>query len=201
MPDHKSLPVLDFADAAAWRAWLEAHGASCGAVWLRFAKAGSGLTSVSKAEAIELALAYGWIDGQIDAFDDKRWLTRFTRRGPDSRWSQINRKTAEKLIAAGRMTPAGQAEVDRAKAAGRWDTAYAPQKTAEPPADLMAALDAVPAAKAFFATLSGANRYAVIYRVQDAKTPETRRARIEKFVAMLERGETLHPAKAKPDRP
>jgi uncharacterized protein YdeI (YjbR/CyaY-like superfamily) len=197
MTEHKSLPVLDFADAAAWRAWLDTHGATSGPVWLCFAKAGSGLTSVGKAEAIELALAYGWIDGQIDALDDKRWLTRFSRRGPDSRWSKINRATAEKLIAAGRMTPAGLAEVERAKASGRWDTAYVSQKTAEPPDDLMAALDAAPAAKAFFATLTGANRYAVIYRVQDAKKPETRRARIEKFVAMLERGETLHPAKDK----
>jgi len=199
MPEHKSLPILDFADADAWRTWLEGHAATSGAIWLRFAKADSGLTSLSKAEAIEQALAYGWIDGQIDAFDDKTWLTRFSRRGPDSRWSKINRTTAEALIAAGRMTPAGQAEVDRARANGRWDAAYAGQKSAEPPADLLAALDAAPRAKAFFATLTGANRYAVIYRVQDAKKPETRRARIEKFIGMLERGETLHPGKGKPE--
>ena len=155
----------------------------------------SGVASISKAEAIESALAFGWIDGQLDKLDEIFWLTRFTPRGPRSRWSQINVATATKLLAAGRMMPAGVAEVGKAKADGRWDAAYAPQSKAEVPADLQAALDAEPAAKAFFATLKGANRFAVLYRIHDAKTEKTRAARIEKFVAMLARGETIHPLK------
>jgi uncharacterized protein YdeI (YjbR/CyaY-like superfamily) len=147
---------------------------------------------VSKADAIEAALAHGWIDGQLDRWDEHRWLVRFTPRGPRSKWSQINRATAERLIAEGRMQPAGNAQVDAAKCDGRWDAAYAPQSTAEVPEDMQAALDKAPAAKAFFATLRGANRYAFIYRVQDAKLPATRAARIARFVAMLDRGKTLH---------
>jgi uncharacterized protein YdeI (YjbR/CyaY-like superfamily) len=195
MTVHKGLPVLAFASKEAWEAWLAEHEAAPG-VWLKFAKKSSGVASVSKSEAIETALAHGWIDGRLDPFDEQFWLVRFTPRGAKSKWSQINVATASKLLAAGRMTPAGLAEVEKAKADGRWDAAYAPQSKAEVPADLQAALEAQPAAKAFFATLKGANRYAVLYRIHDAKTEKTRRARIEKFVSMLAVGQTIHPTKA-----
>lgn len=193
MTDHKGLPVHDFATRAAFAAWLSEHGSTSAGVWLRFAKKGSGETTLGKAEAVEAALAHGWVDGQLDRYDDRFWLVRFTRRGPRSRWSQINRDTATRLLTEGRMTPAGLAEVERARQDGRWEAAYAPQSRAEVPGDLQAALDAEPAAAAFFATLTGANRYAVIYRVTDAKTARTRADRIMRFVARLARGETVYP--------
>jgi uncharacterized protein YdeI (YjbR/CyaY-like superfamily) len=190
------LPILDFADAAAWEAWLAAQAvrgdAAAKGVWLRIAKAGNPASRLTKAEAIDGALCHGWIDGQIDRYDEAWFLTRFTPRKRGSKWSENNRKRAEALIAAGRMTPAGLAEIAAAKADGRWDAAYAPASTAQEPADLKAALDAEPAARAFFDTLTGANRYAILYRVQTAKKPETRAARIAKFVGMCARGETVH---------
>jgi uncharacterized protein YdeI (YjbR/CyaY-like superfamily) len=195
MTVHKGLPVLAFASKDAWEAWLAEHAAAPG-VWLKFAKKSSGVASIGKSEAIEAALAHGWIDGQLDAFDERFWLVRFTPRGAKSKWSQMNVASASKLLAAGRMTPAGLAEVEKAKADGRWEAAYAPQSKAEIPADLQAALEARPAAKAFFATLRGANLYAVLYRVHDAKTEKTRQARIEKFVSMLALGQTIYPTKA-----
>ncbi len=195
MNDHKGLSILAFATQDDWDAWLTAHGADWAGLWLKFAKQAAGVACVSKAEAIETALIHGWIDGQLDRFDDQFWLTRFTPRGPKSNWSQINRATAMKLIADGRMKPAGLAAVETAKADGRWAAAYAPPSRAEIPDDLAMALDAAPAAKAFFATLKGANRYAVLYRIHDAKTPKTRAARVKTFVAMLARGEVLHPPK------
>lgn len=195
MTEHKGLPILAFPSQGAWAEWLGVNGRDSKGLWLKLAKKGSDLVSVGKAEAIETALAHGWIDGQLDRFDAASWLVRFTPRGPASKWSQINRETAQRLIEQGRMTPAGQAQVDRARADGRWDAAYAPQSRAEVPEDLQAALDAAPAAKAFFATLTGTNRYAVLYRIHDAKTAKTRAARIETFVAMLERGETIYPTK------
>jgi uncharacterized protein YdeI (YjbR/CyaY-like superfamily) len=196
MSQFKGLPILAFGDQSAWNRWLADHGPASGGLWLKLAKKDSGVACVGKAKAIESALAHGWIDGQLQPFDDTAWLVRFTPRGPKSNWSKINRDTAETLMAEGRMTPAGQVQVDRAKADGRWDAAYAGAKTITEPDDLLAALDAEPRAKAFFATLTGANRYAVLYRVGDAKTAATRAARIEKFVAMLARGEVLHPKKA-----
>lgn len=186
------LPVMSFPDAAAFDAWLEAEPRTSKGLWLRLAKKGSGLASPSKAEAIDAALTHGWIDGQLDKYDDVSWLVRFTPRKRASRWSEANRTRALELIAAGRMRPGGLAEVEAAKADGRWDAAYAPASTAQPPPDLQAALDASPRAAAFFATLKGANRYAVIYRVGTAKKPETRARRIAQLVAMLERGETIH---------
>jgi len=192
---HKGLPIHAFETVAAWAEWLAENGAASTGLWLKFYKKGSGHPTVSKAEAIEAALIHGWIDGQLDRFDDTAWLTRFTPRKSTSKWSEINCKTAERLIAAGRMTAAGLAEVERAKADGRWDAAYAPQSQAAVPEDLAAALDASPKAKAFFETLTGANRYAILYRTHHAKKAETRKARIEKFVAMLERGEVVHPKK------
>jgi uncharacterized protein YdeI (YjbR/CyaY-like superfamily) len=195
MTDHKGLPIHAFESLIGWDAWLHVHGAQSSGLWVKIAKRHSGVATVSKAEAIETALVHGWIDGQIDRFDDRFWLTRFTPRAPKSKWSQNNCATAERLIANGLMRPAGLAMVEAAKADGRWDAAYAPQSRAEVPDDLASALDAAPEAKAFFATLRGANRYAVLYRVHDAKTPKTRAARIETYVAMLARGETLHPSK------
>jgi uncharacterized protein YdeI (YjbR/CyaY-like superfamily) len=196
MAEHKGLPIQTFADRGAWEKWLAAHGTNSRGIWLKLAKKANRKPTIARTDAIEAALCFGWIDGQLDRFDDAFWLVRFTPRGPKSRWSQINRDTALRLVAAGKMKPAGQAEIDRAKADGRWDAAYAPQSKADVPHDLEKALDAKPAAKAFFATLNGANRYAILYRIHHAKTKKTRATRIEKFVAMLARGETIHPQKA-----
>jgi uncharacterized protein YdeI (YjbR/CyaY-like superfamily) len=192
MAEHKGLPVRGFATQQAWNTWLRRNWKTSPGLWLKLAKKDAGVGSVSKAEAVETAIAYGWIDGQIDKYDERFWLTRFTRRGAKSQWSKNNRATAIKLIEQGRMKPAGQREVDLAKLDGRWDAAYASQSKAVVPKDLAAALDAEPAAKNFFATLTGANRYAVLYRVNTAKKAKTRADRISKFVAMLARGETIH---------
>jgi len=186
-------PLLECAGPAEWEAWLAAHDESASGVRLKIAKAGAPKPTVAKKEAIDAALCHGWIDGRSDRFDDHHFLIRFTPRARRSPWSAINRERAEQLIAEGRMRPAGLREIERAKADGRWDAAYAPPSRAEPPDDLLAALEANPAARAQFAALDSANRYAILYRLQDAKKPETRAARLEKFVAMLERGETLHP--------
>ncbi|MEA3037652.1 MAG: hypothetical protein QOE79_165 [Sphingomonadales bacterium] len=186
------LKVLSFADAAAMHAWLERNGPGSAGFWLRLFRKGSGVPGISKAEAVDAALCFGWIDGLMNPFDAASWLIRFTPRRPRGKWSVINRERAEALIAEGRMRPTGLAEVAAAQADGRWAGAYPPHSRAEPPPDLRAALDASPKAAAFFATLKGANRYALIYRVLDAKRPETRAKRIAGFVAMLERGETLH---------
>jgi uncharacterized protein YdeI (YjbR/CyaY-like superfamily) len=188
----KGLPILAFADAAALEAWLAEQPPVSAGIWLKLARKGSGIASVSKAEAVDSALCHGWIDGLMNPYDETSWLIRYTPRRPRSKWSVINRERAEALIAEGRMRPAGLAEVEAAKADGRWANAYPPHSRAEPPPDLQAALQASPNAAAFFATLKGANRYALIYRVLDAKRPETRAKRIAEFVAMLERGETLH---------
>jgi uncharacterized protein YdeI (YjbR/CyaY-like superfamily) len=186
------LPVLDFADAQAWESWLAAQGGNAKGVWLKIAKVGNTDSSLTKAQAIDAALCHGWIDGQIDKYDEAWFLTRFTPRKRTSKWSENNRKRAQQLLAEGRVTPAGLAEIEAAKADGRWDSAYAPASAAEEPEDLKAALDAEPAARAFFDALTGANRYAILYRVQTAKKPETRAARIAKFVGMCARGETIH---------
>jgi uncharacterized protein YdeI (YjbR/CyaY-like superfamily) len=186
------LPVLQFATSDAWEAWLEReHGRTPG-VWLKIAKKDSGIATVTYAEALDVALCFGWIDGQKRGFDATWFLQRFTPRRRGSKWSKINTGHVERLLVVGRMRPAGLAEVEAARADGRWAAAYDDQSSATVPPDLQAALDANPAAAEFFATLRGANRYAILYRVQDAKRPETRRRRIERFVAMLERGETLH---------
>ena len=188
----KGLPILSFGDREAFEAWLAAQGPSSAGLWLRLFKKGSGVASLSRAEAIDAALCHGWIDGQLDRYDDQSWLVRFTPRKARSKWSQVNARRAEELAAAGRIRPAGLAEMESAKADGRWAVAYAPQSRAEVPADLRAALEASPKAAAFFATLKGANRYAVLYRIGAVKKPETRARRIAQFVAMLERGETVH---------
>jgi uncharacterized protein YdeI (YjbR/CyaY-like superfamily) len=185
------LPELSFADQAAFAAWLEENAETPG-VWLRIAKKGTGITSVTHDEALEEALRHGWIDGTAKRVDDEWFVQRFTPRTRRSRWSKINRTTAERLIAEGRMFPRGLREVEAAKADGRWEAAYAGPAASTVPEDLAAALAASPKAAAFFATLTSRNRYAILYRVEEAKRPETRARRIEKFVGMLERGETLH---------
>ena len=186
------LPILSFADAAAWEAWLGHQPADAKGLWLKIAKAGNADSTLTKAQAIDGALCHGWIDGQIDKYDDAWFLTRFTPRKGQSKWSEKNRKRADELAAQGRVAAPGLAEIARARADGRWDAAYAPASTAAEPDDLKAALDADPAARAFFDTLTGANRYAILYRIQTAKKPETRNSRITKFVAMCAAGETLH---------
>jgi uncharacterized protein YdeI (YjbR/CyaY-like superfamily) len=186
-------PILLFATAADWEAWLEQQPADSPGLWLKLAKKGCDTPSIDYATALESALCFGWIDGQKRPLDESYWLQRFTPRKPRSRWSKINRDRATALIEAGRMRPPGLREVERAKADGRWEAAYASPSTASVPDDLQAALDADPRAAEFFATLDGANRYAVLYRVQEAKRADTRAKRIEKFVAMLHDHETIHP--------
>jgi uncharacterized protein YdeI (YjbR/CyaY-like superfamily) len=182
-----------FATQGAFETWMRRHHASSDGVWLVMAKAGAENRTVSYAEAVEVALCYGWVDGQKKALDEHRWMQRFTPRRARSLWSKINRAKAEALIEAGRMQPAGLAEIARAKADGRWEAAYDGARTSEIPEDLQAALDASPPARAFFATLDAANRYAILWRLQTAKKPETRSKRMSDFVAMLARGEKLHP--------
>ena len=182
-----------FAGAEEFRAWLLEHHDSSAGIWLQLAKKGSGRTSITYDEAVEAALTFGWIDGQARPGDDTYYLQGFTRRRPQSPWSRRNRDRVEALIEAGAMEPSGLAEVERARADGRWDRAYEGPRTAEPPPDLLEALAARPAARDAFAILNSANRFAILYRIQDAKRPETRARRIARFVDMLERGETLHP--------
>jgi len=184
-------PVLFFATAADLEAWIEKHGEESDGIWLKFAKKDSGIESVVYAEAVEIALSYGWIDGQAKRLDDHHYLQRFTPRRPRSKWSRINREKAERLIAESRMRPAGLREVERAKEDGRWDEAYDSPSTATVPEDFRAALDAEPAAAEFFASLGSTRRYSFLYRIADAKRPETRAKRIAEYVELLARGETL----------
>jgi uncharacterized protein YdeI (YjbR/CyaY-like superfamily) len=186
------LPILLFASPAELEAWLDDNHAAAPGVWLKIAKKGSGGESVTYAEALELALCFGWIDSQKRGFDERHFLQRFTPRRPRGKWSRINREKAEGLIAAEAMRPTGLAEVEAAKADGRWEAAYAGQRTAVVPADLQRELDGNEAAREFFATLDSANRYAILYRLEEAKKPETRARRLRKFVGMLERGEKIH---------
>jgi uncharacterized protein YdeI (YjbR/CyaY-like superfamily) len=186
------LETILFRTSAAWEAWLEGDGSSADGVWLKIGKKGSGVRSVTYSEALDVALCFGWIDSQKRGFDDRHFLQRFTPRRPRGRWSRINRDKAEALIAAGRMRPSGLGEVEAARADGRWEAAYAGQRDSGVPADLEAALAANEAAREFFAGLDGANRYAILYRLDEAKKAETRERRLRKFVRMLERGETIH---------
>jgi uncharacterized protein YdeI (YjbR/CyaY-like superfamily) len=189
----QELPVLPFASQKAWEAWLEDHHDSSDGLWLKIAKKASGIETVTYAEAVEAALLYGWIDGQKASFDEEYFLQRFTPRRARSRWSKVNREKVAKLIEAGRMKPAGLREVELARADGRWEAAYDSPSTATVPEDLKRKLDENPKAAAFFATLNSANRYAILYNIQDAKRPETRARRIEKYVRMLEEEKKLYP--------
>jgi uncharacterized protein YdeI (YjbR/CyaY-like superfamily) len=185
------LPVLLFAGRDELEAWLETNPDAAG-VWLKIAKKGAPEASVTYAEALDVALCFGWIDSQKRGLDATHFLQRFTPRRPRGRWSKINREKAEALHAAGAMRPAGAAEVAAAKADGRWEAAYEGQRSIAVPADLQRELDANRKAAEFFAALDGANRYAILYRLDEAKKPETRERRLGKFIAMLERGEKVH---------
>ena len=187
------LPIILFQDQRAWAEWLDQHHADSPGAWLRLAKKGAPIGSVSYAEALDVALCYGWIDSQKKSYDEHSWLQKFSPRGPKSIWSKVNREKVHALTEAGLMKPAGIRTVESAKADGRWDAAYDPASTMTVPEDLQAALDANPKAREFFATLNGANRYAVLFRVQTAKKPETRAKRIATLVQMLERNEKIHP--------
>jgi uncharacterized protein YdeI (YjbR/CyaY-like superfamily) len=187
------LPVLFFEKPKDWATWLDENHASSPGVWLRLAKKNADRKSQSYAEALEVALCYGWIDGQKKTGDAATWLQKFTPRGARSIWSKINREKAEALVASGRMQAAGREEMEKAQRDGRWAAAYDGQKSSTVPSDLQVKLDRNPKAKAFFATLNSVNRYAILFRLQTAKKAETRERRLRQFVEMLEKGEKLHP--------
>jgi uncharacterized protein YdeI (YjbR/CyaY-like superfamily) len=193
----RDLPTIAFKSQIDFDKWLTSQLPGCPGLWLKIAKKSSGITSISRDEAVDAALCHGWIDGQLDSFDDAHWLIRVTPRQTTSKWSKRNCARALELVASGRMRPGGLREIERAKADGRWDAAYAGQSSAQVPDDLRRALSANSKAKAFFDELDSKNRYAILYRTHTARKPETRAARIEKFVAMLARRETIHPTSAK----
>jgi uncharacterized protein YdeI (YjbR/CyaY-like superfamily) len=185
--------VRAFGSAAEWQAWLEAEHATSDGIWLKIGKRAATEPSVSYAEALEVALCFGWIDGQKRSLDADYWLQRFTPRRAGGRWSKINTAKADALIAAGRMRPAGQREVDAARGDGRWDTAYDGQRASTVPDDLRQALDLNPAAAEFFTSISSVNRYAIIYRIGSVKRAETRARKIAEYVQMLAEHKTIHP--------
>jgi uncharacterized protein YdeI (YjbR/CyaY-like superfamily) len=187
------LPVMSFESTDAWDAWLAAHHADSPGLWLKIAKKGAAGRTISYSDALDVALCHGWIDGQKGRHDDEYWLQRFTPRKPGSRWSKINTERAAALIESGRMRPAGLSEVERAQTDGRWEQAYESQSRVTVPEDLARALAANERARAFFATLDSANRYAILYRIGTAKKPETRAKRIDTYVAMLSEHKKIHP--------
>jgi len=187
------LPTILFSTQQDWEAWLMDHHAEVQGVWLKIAKKAAGTPSVSYPEALDSALCYGWIDGQKASFDATHYLQKFTPRRPKSGWSKVNRVKATQLIAEGRMQPAGLRQVEAAKADGRWEAAYDSQSTITIPPDFQGALDDNATAREFFGTLNSVNRYAILYRIQTAAKPETRAARIKKFVEMLAREEKIYP--------
>lgn len=191
------LPLLTFSDQAAFEAWLGARPEKAVGAWLKFAKAGAPQTTITRSDAIDSALAHGWIDGQLGRVDEHYHKVRFAPRRARSAWSELNRKRAERLIARGLMKPGGLAEVTRAQADGRWAAAYAPQGRATPDADLLAALDAQPDARRLFDELDSANRYSVLYRIHQAKGPQKRAAKIAEMVARLAAGKTFHPRRTR----
>jgi uncharacterized protein YdeI (YjbR/CyaY-like superfamily) len=186
-------PLEFFAKPADFERWLRKHHAKASCIWVKYAKKKSGIPSIDWNQAVDVALCYGWIDGQAKSVDETYALQRFTPRGSRSKWSKLNRERVARLTKAGLMQPAGLAEVERAKADGRWDSAYDSPATAKVPDDLAKALAKSAKAKKFFDSLSSTNRYAILYRLQEAKKPETRMRRLAKFVDMLKKGETLHP--------
>jgi uncharacterized protein YdeI (YjbR/CyaY-like superfamily) len=192
----RDLPIVAFDSQQAFNAWIKSQPDNARGLWLKIAKKSSGIPSISRDEAVDAALCHGWIDGQLDSFDDEYWLISFTPRQPASIWSEKNRARALELVELGLMRSSGLREIDRARADGRWDRAYAGASTAKVPDDLRAALAKNKKAAAFFETLDAKNRYAILYRTHNAKKAETRAARIAKFVAMLAKGETIHPQKA-----
>jgi uncharacterized protein YdeI (YjbR/CyaY-like superfamily) len=192
MAAKRNLPLVFAASREDWEAWLDGHHLSSDGVWLKIAKKGSRIDSVRYPDALEVALCHGWIDGQRLGLDDQHFLQRFTPRRPRSKWSKRNRDSATALIESGRMKPAGLRQVEAAKADGRWEAAYDSPRTARVPEDLQRALDENERARQFFSTLDSANRYAILYRIQDAKRLETRARRIEKLVAMLSEHKRIH---------
>jgi uncharacterized protein YdeI (YjbR/CyaY-like superfamily) len=188
-----NLPIISFATQQDWEAWLEEYHANTRGIWLKIAKKETRIPSVSYAEALESALCYGWIDGQKASFDEQYWLQKFTPRGPKSMWSKINCDKVTALLASGRMQPAGIRHVEQAKADGRWDAAYESQSKMTIPDDFQRELDNNPKAMEFFTTLNSVNRYAILYRIQTAKKPETRAARISKFITMLSEHQKIYP--------
>ncbi|MEO7497806.1 MAG: YdeI/OmpD-associated family protein [Massilia sp.] len=187
-----------FANQAEWAQWLARHHGNVDGIWMKLAKKGAPQPALSQAEALEVALCFGWIDGQRKALDAQYCLQRYTPRRARSIWSKINRDKALAYIEQGKMQPSGMAEIERARKDGRWDAAYDAASVATVPADLQAALDADPAAAAFFPLLTAQNRYAILFRTQAAKKPETRARRIAQFIAMLARGETIYPQRKRP---
>jgi uncharacterized protein YdeI (YjbR/CyaY-like superfamily) len=185
-------PVMDFRRKSLWTRWLEKNHDRSAGVWLRLAKKDSGLVSVTRDEALDAALCYGWIDGQARSEGESTWLQKFTPRSKRSIWSKVNRTKVQKLIDEGLMRPPGLAEIERAKSDGRWDAAYDSPRTITVPDDLEAALNKNRKAEAFFRNLDSRNRYAILFRIHNAKKAETRARRIEQFVEMLARGEKLH---------
>ncbi len=188
----KDLPVRRFASRAAWEKWLAANHERAPGVWIEFARKGSGLRSVTYAEAVEVALCHGWIDSQSSSVDERRYRQRFTPRRPRSRWSRINCAAVERLHAEGRLSPAGIREMEAAKRDGRWEAAYASPSAITVPPDLQERLAKNARARRAFEQLDGRNRYAILFRLHDAKRPETRLRRLDRFIEMLEAGETLH---------
>lgn len=187
------MEIVSFESAEAFETWLSDQHATSPGIWLKLRRKRAGIVALDYAQALDVALCYGWIDGQKGKFDDQHWLQRFTPRKPNSKWSKINRDKAVALTEQGRMRPAGLAEVERAKTDGRWQAAYDGARTSSVPDDLVAALAANPAAAEFFETLDRQNRFAILYRIQDVKKPETRARRVEKYVAMLAEGKKLYP--------
>jgi uncharacterized protein YdeI (YjbR/CyaY-like superfamily) len=185
--------AVGFASKEAWARWLREHHESSSGLWIEFLRKSSAPGALTHAEALEVALCYGWIDGTVASVDARRYRRRFTPRRPRSKWSRINCAAVERLHAEGALAPAGLREMEAAKRDGRWAAAYAGQRTMSVPDDLAARLDASPRARRAFDALDSRNRYAILYRLHDAKRPETRVRRLEKFVRMLEAGETLHP--------
>ena len=187
------LAIVLFEYPKEWAAWLDEHEATSPGLWLRLAKKAANIHSISYAEALDVALCYGWIDSHKRAYDADSWVQKFSPRGPKSIWSKINTSKAEQLIASAQMKPAGLKAIEQAKQDGRWAAAYASQSKAEVPEDLQAELDKRPKAAAFFAALNSTNRYAILFRLHTAKKAETRAKRLAQFVAMLEKGEKLYP--------
>ena len=193
MKNSDHMPIMSFEIQQGWEEWLKEHHAETKGIWLKIAKKEASTPSVSYAEALDSALCYGWIDGQKAAFDDKYWLQKFTPRTAKSIWSKVNCNKAESLIAEGRMQPAGLRQVELAKSDGRWERAYESQSKITIPDDFQNALDNNPKAKDFFNTLNSVNRYAFLFRIHSAKKPETRSAKIQKFVEMLNHQQKFYP--------
>jgi uncharacterized protein YdeI (YjbR/CyaY-like superfamily) len=191
--ESKERPIILFATSDDWEKWLKENETQSPGLWLRLAKKGSGIPSITYQEALDVALCYGWIDGQKKTYDEKSWLQKFTPRGPKSMWSKINREKVQTLIDNGKMQPSGLRAMESAQKDGRWDAAYDSQSRAAVPEDFQAALDASPEAKSFFATLNSVNRYAILFRIQQPKKAETRAKRIQEFIRMLEQHEKIYP--------